>query len=298
MLLGTPRPKLLALTAGGNPYLPTTSRSQVCSSYSRASQTRMCASRCHSHVRFTLARITQYKHVRHTDIPHNHVLVTLAHQQVTRWLSAAIREAIGAISQHYPHCDARPGGKAPNCGADNHNALAARAEWGVPLWSSEDYSCWTDTLGAGVWASEVNSNFIGGNITMTSAWYARAPHLSFLSFPDTLHDDMSCANQPHATRVLTDTCLRACNKAPVCQCETKHTVIAHNLTWALFLTWLIRHLVSAFYPTVSFWNEGLMSSTQPWSGSYVASPTLWVTAHTTQFTKAGVSRCALQHLQL
>jgi hypothetical protein len=180
----------------------------------------------HSPVRFTLTRITQY--TRHTDIPHNHVLftlvrLTLAHQHVTRWLSAAIREAIGAISQHYPHCDARPGGKAPNCGADNHNALAARAEWGVPLWSSEDYSCWTDTLGAGVWASEVNSNFIGGNITMTSAWYARAPHLSLSSLPDTLHDDMSCANQPHATRVLTDTCPRACDKAPVCQCETKHT---------------------------------------------------------------------------
>jgi hypothetical protein len=48
--------------------------------------------------------------------------------------------------------------------------------------------------------------------------------------------------------------------------------------------------VSAFYPTVAFWNEGLMSATEPWSGHYVVPPTVWVTAHTTQFTKAGISR--------
>ena len=70
-----------------------------------------------------------------------------------------------------------------------------------------------------MWASEVNSQYIGGNITMVSAW----------------------------------------------------------------------HLVSAFYPTVAFWNEGMISATQPWSGHYVASPTIWASAHTTQFTVAGRS---------
>ena len=84
----------------------------------------------------------------------------------------------------------------------------------MQLWTSEDYSCWTDSFGASVWANEVNSQYVGGNITLVSAW----------------------------------------------------------------------HLVSAFYATVSFWNEGLLSATQPWSGHYVASPTIWATAHTTQFT--------------
>ena len=92
--------------------------------------------------------------------------------------------------------------------------MQAHRQYGVQLWTSEDYSCWTDSFGASVWANEVNSQYIGGNITLVSAW----------------------------------------------------------------------HLVSAFYPTVSFWNEGLLSATQPWSGHYVASPTIWATAHTTQFT--------------
>lgn len=75
-----------------------------------------------------------------------------------------------------------------------------------------------------MWASEVNSQYIGGNITMVSAW----------------------------------------------------------------------HLVSAFYPTVAFWNEGMISATQPWSGHFVASPTVWASAHTTQFTRAGKSHYLLQ----
>lgn len=133
-----------------------------------------------------------------------------------------MRAAIGALTQHYPHCDAVPGtpgeGQGRNCGKSNHNALTAHKEYGVEIWSSEDYSCWTDTNGAGVWASEINSQYIGGNISMISAW----------------------------------------------------------------------HLVSAFYPTVSFWNEGMISATQPWSGSYVISPTVWASAHSTQFTRPGM----------
>ena len=141
---------------------------------------------------------------------------------------AGIRSAVSALTQHYPHCDARPGvpgaGKGKYCGSTNHNALQAHRQYGVQLWSSEDYSCWTDSVGAGVWASEINSQWIGGNISMVSAW----------------------------------------------------------------------HLVSAFYPSVAFWNEGMISATQPHSGHYVLSPTVWVSAHTTQFTVPGKSRYLLQ----
>jgi hypothetical protein len=42
---------------------------------------------------------------------------------------AGLREAVGALTQHYPHCDAVPGtpgaGKGVHCGAANHNALQA-----------------------------------------------------------------------------------------------------------------------------------------------------------------------------
>ena len=65
----------------------------------------------------------------------------------------AIQSAIGALTQHYPHCDARPGapgqGHGSQCGASMQNALKAHREHGVKLFSSEDYSCWTD--GAGAW---------------------------------------------------------------------------------------------------------------------------------------------------
>jgi galactosylceramidase len=134
------------------------------------------------------------------------------------------RSVVDALTQHYPHCDGSRGAPGPGtdtqCGKSNKNALAANNKYGVKLWSTEDYSCWTDALGAGVWAGEVNSNYVGGNITMTSAW----------------------------------------------------------------------HLASAFYPTIAFWNEGLLGAQEPWSGHFVPSPTLWASAHTTQFTVAGVSK--------
>ena len=154
------------------------------------------------------------KTLRHTLDTHGHTSTSIVGAD-GNWepissdymADAEIRTAIGALSQHYPHCDAtmpvdasedkirgKPG--VSYCAGANGNALAAHREYGVPLWSSEDYSCWTDSMGAQVWASEINSQYIGGNISMVSAW----------------------------------------------------------------------HLVSAFYSTVSFWNEGLISASQPWSG--------------------------------
>ncbi len=48
------------------------------------------------------------------------------------------------------------------------NGVAAHAEYGLPLYSTEDYSCWTDDDSAVQWASKLSSN---GNITFFSAWY-------------------------------------------------------------------------------------------------------------------------------
>ena len=51
---------------------------------------------------------------------------------------AGLREAVGALTQHYPHCDAVPGtpgaGKGVHCGAANHNALQAH-RWDLCLLS-------------------------------------------------------------------------------------------------------------------------------------------------------------------
>ena len=36
-----------------------------------------------------------------------------------------------------------------------------------------------------------------------------------------------------------------------------------------------------------FWGPGLMYAWQPWSGHYVVPPTVWASAHTTQFAEPG-----------
>jgi hypothetical protein len=46
-------------------------------------------------------------------------------------------------------------------------------------------------------------------------------------------------------------------------------------------------LVSSWYRTLPYWGDGLMQADQPWSGSYDVGKSIWVTAHTTQFTQPG-----------
>ena len=36
-----------------------------------------------------------------------------------------------------------------------------------------------------------------------------------------------------------------------------------------------------------FWGPGLVYAWQPWSGHYVVPPTVWASAHTTQFAQPG-----------
>ena len=125
----------------------------------------------------------------------------------------ALRNATAALSQHYPNCNAD--GQGSQC--VDANAVLAHVETGVPLFSSEDYSCWTDENSAAHWASKVNGNVIGGNISFFSAWY----------------------------------------------------------------------LVTSFYPSIAFYNDGLLRASQPWSGHFELTPFLWSTAHFTQFSAPG-----------
>jgi hypothetical protein len=46
-------------------------------------------------------------------------------------------------------------------------------------------------------------------------------------------------------------------------------------------------IVSAIYDNLPYDDIGLIKSNQPWSGHYVVTPSVWVMAHTTQFTAPG-----------
>jgi hypothetical protein len=46
-------------------------------------------------------------------------------------------------------------------------------------------------------------------------------------------------------------------------------------------------IVSAIYDNLPYHDIGMIKCNQPWSGHFVVTPSLWVFAHTTQFTKPG-----------
>jgi galactosylceramidase len=51
-------------------------------------------------------------------------------------------------------------------------------------------------------------------------------------------------------------------------------------------------LVSAFYEGIRWWGAMLMNAAWPWSGEFQLNPSLWSTAHYTQFTAPGWSYLA------
>lgn len=68
---------------------------------------------------------------------------------------------------------------------------------------------------------------------------------------------------------------------PLARAMSRHYIdarITGNLNWAL---------LSAWYDDFPIGGTGLMMAARPWSGSYEVGPSIWVDAHTTQFTQPG-----------
>jgi hypothetical protein len=68
---------------------------------------------------------------------------------------------------------------------------------------------------------------------------------------------------------------------PLARAMNRHYIdarITGNLNWAL---------ISAWYDNFPIGGTGLMLAERPWSGSYEVGPSIWVDAHTTQFTEPG-----------
>ncbi|HEY6737511.1 MAG TPA: discoidin domain-containing protein, partial [Actinopolymorphaceae bacterium] len=68
---------------------------------------------------------------------------------------------------------------------------------------------------------------------------------------------------------------------PLARAMNRHYIdaeITGNLNWAL---------ISAWYDTYPIGGTGLMLAERPWSGDFEVGPSIWVDAHTTQFTDPG-----------